>query len=338
MAALILLLVVGGCPPEGLPAVYKSPVVLTLGALTGLLSLWAGWRIAVGVRIHLLCGIGCLFFAGVGVCGIRSFGAKSAEMAAMGGPMWFGAAAMVCMALVSILFAIIFGYLTLKMMTQRLWLAALHLCIPITLAGAYLDYAKADISTIRVPVGHSSPILIPAAGNRPDSLLRFTGFHLERHQTGETYHLLSHTQGRWEEIATPERRGDDIVHGNERWAVSELKDRPYMLLPGTPLRALVKSPPPVKEYRVDCSYTTRDEKGGEIETVDETLRVNSPISHEGWSFYLMSYRPLSETPDDVEIDVYMRHAPGDLLVLIGLLGCVLCTAGLCLSPNKSAKA
>ena len=333
-----LLLVVGGCPPEGVSAVYRSPVMLALGAAVALLSLYAAWRIVRGQWGYLLCGVGCLFFACAGVYGVWSFGAQGTEMATTGGPMWFGAAAMVCMALVSLLFAIIFGFLTYKIMKGEHWLAALHLSLPLALGGAYLDYAAEDTAYLRVPVPHDSPINIPATDHRPDFKLQITDFALERHSGGESYSLLTHNQGRWEATASPTRRGDYIELGDERWAVTDLKtapnlSQPYLLLPGKPPRLLLQNPAPIKEYRATCRFTFRDEHGHDTDAVEETLRVNHPLTHEGWRFYLMSYRALNN--GGVEVEILMRRTPGRFLMLIGLIGSILCTAGWCFTPLKS---
>ena len=57
-----LLLLAGGFPLVGEPAVYRSGLMLGLGIAAALLALWGGWRLAAGQRARYVCGLVSSFF------------------------------------------------------------------------------------------------------------------------------------------------------------------------------------------------------------------------------------------------------------------------------------
>ena len=108
MGVALLLLLVGGFPLIGVPAVYHSWLMMVVGVVAVLLCLWGGWRIANGLRAQFVCGFICTFFACAGVVVLWQYGCRAVEYALLGGVMWFGALAMACTAVVGGLFTGIF--------------------------------------------------------------------------------------------------------------------------------------------------------------------------------------------------------------------------------------
>ena len=336
LGAVGVLLLAGGFPPTGAPGVYHGGAMLLAGLATLGLCLWGTWSLAAGQRAWLAVGLVCVFLAGAGATGRCSFGAEARRLASIGGPMWFGAVGVGCMAAIGALFAGIFGFLAWRIMHRRLWLAALHLCTALVLLGAGVDALYSHEHAISLPVGSPGEPLPLSNGGSITPLI--TSFELERYEGSETYTLLRHENGRWVQIGTPTRQRDDVVYEGERWPVAQLTrvarmPQPFLLIPGQPPRLLLQNEAPVKEYRAGCRLTIRP--GGHLpEQVREPmLRVNKPASAEGWQLYLMSYRPLSD--GSMRVELLARRAPGRFLTLLGFIGIMLCTAGWCYHPRKT---
>lgn len=255
-------------------------------------------------------------------------------MAAIGGPMWFGAVGVGCMAAIGALFAGIFGFLAWRLMHRRLWLAALHLCTALVLVGAGADSLYSHEHALSLTVGRAGEPLPLRAGGSLTPLI--TGFEVEHYEGSESYELLRHEAGRWVHQGTPQRQGEKIVYEGEQWPVSSLRSisgipRPFLLIPGQPPRLLLQGEAPVKDYRAACRLTLS--RGEQQETQEVTLRVNEPVSCEDWQLYLMSYRPLRDGSTRVELQA--RRAPGRFLTLLGFIGIALCTAGWCYRPQTA---
>ena len=334
LGAVAVLLLAGGFPPAGVPGVYHGGAMLLAGLAVLMLCLWGTWRLASGQLVRLAVGLTSLFLAGAGVMGLWSFGAESCRMAAIGGPMWFGAVGVGCMAAIGALFAGIFGFLTWRLMHRRLWLAALHLCTALVLLGAGVDMLYSREHALSLEVGKAGAPLPLSAGGSLTPLVK--NFEIERYEGSESYALLRHEGGRWVHQGTPQLQGEEIVYEGERWPVSSLQriasmPRPFLLIPGQPPRLLLQGEAPVKAYHADCRLTLRHGDQQEIQEV--TLRVNKPVGCKGWLLYLMSYRPLSDGSTRVEL--LARHAPGRFLTLLGFIGIILSTAGWCYHPRSA---
>ncbi|MBQ1960945.1 MAG: hypothetical protein II349_05425, partial [Akkermansia sp.] len=79
IGAACVLLLAGGFPLMGAPAVYHSGAMWLLGLLAALVSAVAGWRIAAGERLRLLGGLISVFFACSGLAVVWQFGNQAIE-------------------------------------------------------------------------------------------------------------------------------------------------------------------------------------------------------------------------------------------------------------------
>ena len=120
LGAACVLLLAGGFPLMGAPAVYRGGAMLLLGLVSTLLCLWGAWQIAAGQRVRLVFGLVFLFFAVIGLVMMGSYASQGFAFAQQGGPMWMGALAMFCTALSGVVFFVVFGYLTYRVMTRLL--------------------------------------------------------------------------------------------------------------------------------------------------------------------------------------------------------------------------
>lgn len=326
-----VLLLAGAFPLLGAPEVYRSGAMMLLGGVVGFLCLWAGWRLSAGVRARFIGGLMCTFFAAAGVGAVLMFGSQGVENACVGGPMWFGAVAMFCLAAVGLIFVCVFGYLAKRTMYHRLWLAAVHWTMVPILTGAFLDYfCEVAVPVVLVP-GQAEISEVSVDGN-PEPL----GFKLklekfdESYYPGTAYSLYKWEEGKWCFIAKPERQGEELVLEERRWPVADLTvsdrmPRPYILFKdGEDIMLVLQDPPTVKEYRATCHVTTYHRGREEEREVD--IMVNHPLSCNGWVIYLMDRRAMGDT---VRVGFSARRAPGRLLVLGGMVGLIICTACWC---------
>ena len=326
LGAVGVLLLAGGFPPSGVPGVYRGGAMLLAGLAVVALCLWGAWRLAAAQRARLLVGLVCAALAGTGVTGLCCFGAETCRLAAMGGAMWFGAVGVGCMAAIGALFAVIFGFLAWRVMHRRLWLAALHLSVALVLLGAGADALYCREQALSLPVGGAGVALPLSKGGSITPAV--TAFDVVRYEDGDSYTLLRHEQGSWVQLGSPVRRGDAIVYEGESWPLADLRSvegmpRHFLVIPGQPLRLLLKNEAPVKEFRAACRVTIRPAEGKPDEVQDFTLRVNAPVTCHGWQLYLMSYRPMRDGSTHVEL--LARRAPGRFCALLGFLGIILST-------------
>ena len=336
-----VLLLAGAFPVDGVPAVYRSGLVRVLGLVLGLLCLCGAWRLSSGARVRLLCGAVCAFLACAGVAAVWCFGEMSlvftgrnaAEPAGAGA--YFGVLGFVCMGLVGLLFAAIFGFLTLRLLSKRLWLAGLHGWLALLLAGAFVDFRAEVAAPLRLAVG-AAGVELPPVGSQAGLTLRVKDFKTLRYEGAAGYALLRHEGGRWVPAeAVPELRGDEVVLGAERWPLAALQKEPqsgqrYLMLPGNPARLLLEQPTPVREFSALCSLRLHRPGGDELR--EATLRVNEPLSCEGYRIYLMSYTPGASAAAPTVVDLLVRTAPGRRLALVAMLGVILCTVGWSFAP------
>lgn len=333
IGAACVLLLAGGFPLMGAPAVYHSGAMWLLGLLAALVSAVAGWRIAAGERLRLLGGLISVFFACSGLAVVWQFGNQAIEMAQLGGAMWFGAVGMGCTGIVGLLFTGLFGFLAKRAMHSRLWLAGAHWALVLIAVGAYLDAcgelrithsttagAAEKISALRTPDGSTIPL---------DFTLTVEQFELTRYDS-RSYTLHRFAEGRWQTVcALPESDGRLSLPHGESIPVASLRTapgmpQPFLLLPGDPAQLIMQDLPPVREYKARCKVDTLYR--GRPETRRVTLRVNNPLSCKGWVVYLMNYR---ETAAGTQVELLMRRAPGRLLALAGMVGLILCCAFWC---------
>lgn len=335
LGAACLVLLIGGFPLWGEPSVYRSGLMLGLGISAGLLSLWGGWRLAVGQRARFVCGLVSTFFACAGVVVFWQYGGKALQYTTMGGLMWLGALGMACTAMVGLLFTSIFGYFAYRFMTRRLWLAGVHWSLFVLALGAYLDYCGEVRAFAQLPShGRTSVCEVMTAEGEKVQLpftLRVDAFHASYY--GDDSYSLYLRQGEgWELLGHPEVVVDCLKYGEEMWALENLQSapgmpQPFMLLPGSdeqPDRLLMRNARPVKDYAATCHIET--EHRGRNEVRDEVVRVNAPLQCKGWYIYLNSYSTMSSS---TLVTLQLRRAPGRFPALAGMVGVILCTACWC---------
>lgn len=339
LAAVCLLLAAGGFPLMGAPAVYKGGMMLILAALAALLALWGGWRLAKGRRAQFVFGLVSVFLATAGLVAVWQFGTQAAAYARIGGAMWFGAAGMASLALVGLLFTAIFGFFMLKLMDNRLWLAGAHWSFCLLAAGAGIDYCGEVSCPLWLPANGSAIEEAQAADGTKFSLgfkLQAEDFGIERYDDAPpAYTLYQWTGGKWNPIARPNLQNGRLIHGQESWPANSLQknpflgSQPYVLLQGEPARLLMQDEPAVRSYHARCRVTSSYR--GREEAREETLRVNEPISCNGWRIYLMGYRPMG---GGALLQLEARRAPGRLPALAGMVGLIICCAFWCWGKPK----
>lgn len=331
-----VLLLAGGLPWGGVPGVYRGGLMIILGLVALAFCLWGAWRLARGHIARLLCGELCLFLACAGVVAVWRFGCSAAsfpgevdvDMAVTAAI--FGRVGLVCHALVGLLFAGIFGFLTLRLMTRRLWLAALHVWLAMLLLGANVDFCSELTLKMSAPVDASGEAYCAHGSDTEMMRIAVVGFDVLRYEDAATYSLLRHENGAWQPIGAPERQGNELVLGEERWPMDSLRSAPgilqrFALLKGEPPRMLLENPAPVKEYRATCRITLQKAEGDEVR--EEVLRVNDPIYCEGYWIYLMNYTQPARFDEPVVVDLEVRRAPGRWLALFAMLGIIMCSFG-----------
>ena len=333
LGAVCVLLLAGAFPLMAAPEVYGSGAVMVLGALVVLLCLCGGWRLASGRRLQLIVGLVFLFFTVTGLNMLFQYGAKAAEYAGIGGPMWAGAVGMGCVALTGVVFMTVFGYLCYRVMNARvLWLAGLHWAVALLGIGAFVD----ALYEIRVPVTMPADartelreLVLDDGRSLPLGFrLRVDGFDVQ-HYDDAGYELYSFVNGRPGTPVAVERRGDRLHSGDESWPVSALTTapgmpHPFLMIPGKTTRVLVQKPGTVRDYCARLVLFT--DHRGRPETRCEELRVNSPVSCKDWSFSLSSYRGQGGA---TEVLMQARRAPGRFAALSGMVGIIICTAVWC---------
>lgn len=336
LGASCTLLVAGAFPLMGAPAVYKSGAMLLIGILAATLAFLGGWKLAKGQRLRFLAGGACTFFTLTGLAALWEFIPQALSYARLGGAMWFGAIGMGSLALVGLLFTLIFGYFTCRLMNRRLWLAGAHWCLVLLALGAYTDYLGETTCTLHLPADGKSSLSEARSRDGQTHSLGFTlqanSFSIEYHDTGEpSFTLFQWKENHWEPLADLKPQGGVLSYKQESWPVGSLRQstdpgiQPYLLLPGEPARLLVQHPSPVRQYHAECLLTAPHR--GQLEKRTVTLRVNEPISCEGWQIYLMGYQPMGNT---ALLQLEARRAPGRLpFALPGMIGIIICTAGWC---------
>ena len=345
IGAACVLLLAGGFPLMGAPAVYRSGAVMLLGLVAALTCAVAGWRIAAGERLRLLGGLISVFFACAGLAVVWQFGSQAVEMARMGGPMWFGAVGMACTGIVGILFTGLFGFLAKRAMHTRLWLAGAHWALVLIATGAYVDYCSEQRIPITMTAGAQETLSeVHTADGRIlplDFTLSVEQFELTRYNT-RNYSLHRFERGSWQTVCPlAEKEGTLCLPNGRQVAVADLHTapgmpHPFLLLQGEPPQLIMQDIPPVREYRALCRVDTLYR--GRPETRRVTLRVNEPLSCKGWMVYLMNYR---ESAAGTQVELLLRRAPGRLIALAGMVGLILCSAFWCwgrsASPSSIAK-
>ncbi len=330
-----LLLLAGGFPLVGEPAVYRSGLMLGLGIAVALLALWGGWRIAAGQKARYVCGLVSCFFTCSGLMVLWMYGSKALQYAAMGGTMWFGAMGMACTAMVGVLFTCIFGYFTYRLMTRRLWLAGVHWSLTLLALGIYMDYCGEVRAAAQLPSNGRVTVceVMTTAGEK--ILLPFTlrVDNFTASYYGEDSYSLYRREGEgWELLGHPTVEVDCLKFGEEMWALQDLRNMPGMpqpclLLPATgeqTERLLMRNARTVKDYAATCHIETTHRGRGEVR--DEVVRVNQPLHCKGWLIYLNSYSPMSSS---TLVTLQLRKAPGRFPALAGMVGIILCTACWC---------
>lgn len=332
MGVALLLLLVGGFPLIGVPAVYHSWLMMLVGVVAVLLCLWGGWRIASGQRAQFVCGFICTFFACAGLVVLWQYGCRAVEYAMLGGVMWFGALGMACTAVVGGLFTGIFGFFVLRLMRRHLWLAALHWSLALVGLGAYADYLWAETAIAQLPSNGRVSICEVMTPEGEKILLPFS-LRVDSFTTtfygDDSYTLYTWQDDKWEPVGHPQPEVDCLRYGDELWAMEDLRispdmPQPYLLLPGEPVRMVMRDARAVKDYSATLHIETTYR--GRPEVRDEQVRVNAPLECKGWLMYLNSYTPMGRS---TLVTLQLRRAPGRIPALVGMVGIILCTACWC---------
>ena len=327
-----VLLLVGGFPLVGVPAVYGSWLMLTAGVLAIVLSLWGGWRIAAGQRAQFVFGLICTFFAGAGLVVLWQYGCRAVEYAALGGAMWFGALGMACTAVVGALFTGIFGFFVLRLMRRQLWLAGAHWSLALVGIGAYADHVGEVTAIAQLPSNGRVTIREVMTADGEKERLPFT-LRADSFSTtyygDDSYTLYEWGHGQWVPVGNPVVEVDCLRYGDELWALEDLQlmdgmPQPCLVLPGEPVRLLMRDPRAVRDYSAALHIET--DYRGRSEQRDEVVRVNYPLECKGWLIYLNSYTPMGRS---TLVSLQLRRAPGRLPALVGMVGLILCTACWC---------
>ena len=332
LGAACVLLLAGGFPLKGAAEVYRGGAMLLLGLVGTLLSLWGAWRLAVGQRVRFVFGLVFLFFAVIGLVMLGSYASQGLEFARLGGPMWMGALAMFCTALSGVVFFVVFGYLTKRVMTRRLWLAGVHASLALLAIGVYVDYKYEVRSMMVLPADGSAvadSVLLPGGKKEPLGFsLKVESFSVA-HYDNVSYTLYTMEQGRPVNPVAVKEQGDRLIAGSESWSKSLLTtapgmQHPFCLLPGTPSRVILQNPPAVKDYCAYCLVKT--DHRGRPEQRKQQLRVNDPISCKGWLISLVSY---DTHHGKTLVRLQARRVPGRIAALGGMVGVIICTACWC---------
>ena len=325
LGAGLVLLLGGGCPILGAPEVYRSGAMLALAVLVALLGLWGAYALSRRSLPRLLVGMLFTYMAVVGLVVLREYGLKGLEYCTRGGAMIFGAVGQFCTALVGVIFTAVFGYLASRLMTRRLWLAGLHLCVCVLVCGAFIDYACEVKERATLPLNTAHAV----GGEVPDFTLSVLDFKETLYDDAPTYSLFTmQADGAGDTEEVPCENGMLLV-GDERIPVTELRrapgtPNPCKVLPGNPPRVVVQNPPTVKDYAATCEISTTHR--GREERYSATLRVNAPLSVKGWQVYLESHGTHLGKPC---VTLLLRRAPGRLAVISGMVGIIVCTACWC---------
>lgn len=332
LGAACVLLLAGGFPLMGAPGVYRSGAMLLLGLVSTLLSLWGAWRIAAGQRLRLVFGLLFLFFAVVGLVMLWSYAAQGINFAKQGGPMWMGALAMFCTALSGVVFFVVFGYLTKRVMTRRLWLAGIHAALALLAIGVYVDYRYEVRGMLVLPADGSISVdalqLSDGAREPLGFSLKVESFSVACYDN-VSYTLYTMEQGIPVRPVPLTEQGAKLIAGKESWDKGMLKtapgmQQPFYLVPGTPPRIILQNPPAVKDYCAHCLVKT--DHRGRPETRKQQLRVNEPISCKDWLISLVSY---DSHHGRTLVRMQARRAPGRIAALSGMVGVIICSACWC---------
>ncbi len=324
------LLFAGGFPLLGAPAVYHGGAMLLLGMLVGLLALWGGVRLARGNVARLLIGLFCCFMAGIGLVTVLRYGGKALEYAGQGGIMWFGFIGMGCIATVGVIFTGVFGFFSRKLMLPRLWLAGVHVAAFLVLLGAFVDSCAEERALVRQRADGKTTLSATGRGEELPFRLRVDEFAIDYYEGKATYSLMDfdHSSTRWKLLGAVELQGNELVFGDERWPLEQMKQAPGMprpfLLAGQ-RRVILQDAPVVKEYRAKCHVMTKHR--GRDEARDEWLKVNEPLDVKGWQITLMSHELAAD--GSPQLVLQLRRAPGRFWALTGMCGLILCTACWC---------
>lgn len=339
IGALCVLLAAGAFPLMGAPQIYKGGMLFSTCVLTTLMILWAGFRLSKGMRLQFICGLVSTFFAITGLVVVWQFGSHAIQYAKIGGAMWFGAIGMGSITIVGLLFVAIFGYLSQRLMTHKLWLAGAHWSLALLAVGAYIDYCGETTGSLQLPAdGHTelTELVTPEGTRYPLGFsLKAKSFTVDHYEDTISYTLYSWQGGKWRPEGHPQLHNGMLTYLGECWSLESLRtaptvdSRPFYLCPGEPARLIMQDPPPVRQYSAECLVTT-DYRGRKEERTT-ILRVNAPISCNGWQLYLMSYQPMGKTS---LLQLQARRAPGRLPAIAGMVGIIICTSFWCWSRKE----
>lgn len=334
-AAALMILIAGAWPMCGAPEVYRSGFLLLLGGVIGILSFCAGaaltgkqwWRLLLAALLAFI-ATGCL-------CGAWMYTVAGIEFAAGGEWRWLGSLGRWIMAtamlgMVGVSFVGVF-----RLMTHRLWLAAVHFSLVAMGIGCFADYCgevKGPL-VLSMPQEGEVPMMQKSVydGNRLHPFgfsLGLKQFTVLRYEDAVTCRLCVYKNGRW--LVQTELTPQNGILKTDGISVplSELK-----MLPGMPHamyvledgRVIVKNDAPVKSYEAVCVI----ENEGKRE--EYRLRVNEPISYNGWLFYLMH---CDTEAGKQTVYVTARCAPGRPWMIGGMAALMISVAFWCWLPKK----
>lgn len=327
-----VLLFAGACPRLGAEAVYRSGAMLAVGTLAGLLALYGSWKLAAGYRANLIVGAVSLFFLSAGLGIIYNYSAKAWEF--LTGGQWVGAVGMLCFALMGLIFMLVFGYLAYKSLRGRIWAATAHLAFFFIMLGGMIDFFCEERGVLQMTAGGPAVREVTTEGRSTlplDFELQLLSTDIQR--TGEpTYTLYTYQNNRWVAPVPLAVEGNTLRLGEETWNRELPGGQAHLLLPGSPMRLIVRTPAPVSFYDAECRLT--QSYRGTPTTETRHIRVNTPLECKGWQISLLD---MQETPAGGAAVMQARRAPGRGIVLAGLVGLIISTCGMCWQRKPSDK-
>ncbi len=335
IASALIILIAGAWPLDGTPEVYRSGFLLLLGGVIGILSFCAGVTLTGKQWWRLLLSSLLTFIAAGCLCGAWLYTVAGIGFASGGEWRWLGSLGRWIMAAAMLGIVGVSAVGIFRLMTGRLWLAAVHFSLVAMGGGCFLDYCSEIKGTLRLPVPQNgeAPFMQENVydGNRMHPFgfsLGVRQFTVLRYADAVTCRLCVYKNGQWQ-VQTELIPQNGILKTDDiSVPLSELKIFPciphamYVLEDG---RVIVKNEAPVKSYEAVCVIETDGKKE------EYRLRVNEPISHNGWLFYLMH---CDNEQGKQTVYVTARCAPGRPWVIGGMVALMISVAFWCWLPSR----
>ncbi|MBT9449888.1 cytochrome c biogenesis protein ResB [Akkermansia glycaniphila] len=342
LAAVLLLLVTGASPVNGVPQVYRSGVMLVLGGVVGVLCLYAAFRLSgrgwwrlpsVVLLLFVCCGGAAGVWAGCdGLAGLPFDSFWSWVTA-----LWFA---------VFVLVAATCGgvavFVLSRMMSRKLCLAVAHLALVAMGVGAYVDYFNEVKALLYLPVGQyvmktgETPRVMTTNKVLNDEGKEFAlGFHLGVSDFEEKYYdPVDYSLYRVGEKGNSFQQKTKVENGMVRFdGLKAIPVSDFMKLGHMPQsvyvvdheRVAVQEQSPVKMFTAMC--VVQDGK----ERKEFTMKVNEPLRYGDWIFYLLNR---SDEKGILCVQFLARRSYGDVWMMYGIGGLLVSLTMWCWWPKR----